>query len=392
MPTVSEALLPFTWGSGGTKKTREQLERERRIADALRVKQAPEGPWSLLGSLAREGAAAYREGRADKEEQDAMSAAEALWKGLDDGYDKAELMQLATNEWLSPPQSAVAGALLQQEMTPPDPMKEIELEQARLDLEQDRNPPPAETYRPMTPEERTAWGIAPDDPTPYAIGPDNMPKALGSSGGQTINVGTGGGEEEFYTAAAKKRGEMFVGLEEAGIQAQAKMGQIKRLEELLSTAQQGGTGAWIQGLGEFGIPSEGLDDIQAATALINKMVPEQRQPGTGPMSDADIALFKQSVPRIINQPGGNALIIQTLTGIATYDQQIGAIAERVLNREITPAEGKELMSSLPNPLEQFKKATEGGLPPGVTEEDIEFTMKKYGVSREEVLRRLGGAP
>jgi NACalpha-BTF3-like transcription factor len=30
------------------------------------------------------------------------------------------------------------------------------------------------------------------------------------------------------------------------------------------------------------------------------------------------------------------------------------------------------------------------LPEGVTEEDINFTMQKHGLSREEVLQRLGG--
>lgn len=32
---------------------------------------------------------------------------------------------------------------------------------------------------------------------------------------------------------------------------------------------------------------------------------------------------------------------------------------------------------------------EGALPAGITEEDIQFTMQKHGVTREEVLRRLG---
>ncbi len=75
------------------------------------------------------------------------------------------------------------------------------------------------------------------------------------------------------------------------------------------------------------------------------------------MSDADLALFKASIPQIINQPGGNALIIQTLRGIAVYDQQIGEIAGRVLNREITPADGRKEMAGLANPLEAFKDAS-----------------------------------
>ncbi len=109
-----------------------------------------------------------------------------------------------------------------------------------------------------------------------------------------------------------------------------------------------------QAAGEYGINTEGLSDIQAATALINKMAPTQRQPGSGTMSDADLAPFKQSLPRIINQPGGNATIINTIRGISQYQVQMGEIADRVANRELSPAEGRAAIAALPNPLSGFK--------------------------------------
>jgi NACalpha-BTF3-like transcription factor len=37
-----------------------------------------------------------------------------------------------------------------------------------------------------------------------------------------------------------------------------------------------------------------------------------------------------------------------------------------------------------------KPKSADALPPGVTEDDVQFTMKKYNVTREEVLRRLSG--
>ncbi|MDF3016199.1 MAG: flgJ [Thermomicrobiales bacterium] len=185
--------------------------------------------------------------------------------------------------------------------------------------------------------------------------------------GTTVNVNSG--SDDFYTAADKKRGEDFVATEVAGTQAASKLTQLGRLEQLLSTpGTQGVEGAWKSLAGQFGINSEGLDDIQAAQALINSMVPDQRQPGSGTMSDADLALFKASIPQIINQPGGNALIIQTLRGIATYDQEIGRIATQVLDRELTPAQGRAAMAQVTNPLEAFRtkeQRTADTVPEGV---------------------------
>lgn len=178
------------------------------------------------------------------------------------------------------------------------------------------------------------------------------------STGTSVTVNNGGADDEFYKAGATARGKQFSDMETSGIEANAKLNQLTRLEQLLETAPQGLEGAWKGFAGQFGIDSEGLSDIQAAQALINSMVPSQRVPGSGTMSDADLALFKASIPQIINQPGGNALIIQTLRGIAMYDQQIGQIAGRVLNKEITPAQGRDEMAKVVNPLDAFKTNTQ----------------------------------
>ena len=100
---------------------------------------------------------------------------------------------------------------------------------------------------------------------------------------------------------------------------------------------------------------EGLSDIQAAQALINELVPQQRQPGSGPMSDADLALFKQSLPRIINQEGGNALIVQTMRGITDYQIKMGEIADAVADRSMNPTEGRAAIRNLANPLDAYTK-------------------------------------
>ncbi len=176
----------------------------------------------------------------------------------------------------------------------------------------------------------------------------------------TINTGEG---NKFYNTLDEKNAGIFSGLSDTGIQARSTLGQIDALDNILKASPTGWVGAMKQAAGEYGINTEGLSDIQAATALINKMVPTQRQPGSGTMSDADLALFKQSLPRIINQPGGNATIINTIRGISQYQVQMGEIADRVANRELSPAEGRAAIAALPNPLSGFKAP-----PPGKEEE------------------------
>jgi hypothetical protein len=173
------------------------------------------------------------------------------------------------------------------------------------------------------------------------------------AGATSVTVNTGEGEK-FYEELDKGGAQMFNELLTNGVMAENKIMRLEALEGTLANVPQGAQGAFQQMAGEFGINSEGLDDIQAAQAIINQMVPQQRPAGSGPMSDRDVELFKASLPRIINQPGGNQIIIQTLKGVAEYEAAQGQIAAAVANREITPAEGRQQLAQLPNPLETFR--------------------------------------
>lgn len=176
----------------------------------------------------------------------------------------------------------------------------------------------------------------------------------------TNNVGEG---DKFYENLDKKNAEMFSALSDEGVRARSKAAQIDRLDGLLQNAPQGIGAMLKQAAGEYGINTEGLSDIQAAQALINELVPQQRQPGSGPMSDADLALFKQSLPRLINQPGGNQTIINTMRGITEYQVKMGEIADAVADRTMTPQQGRAAIRNLQNPLANFGKSGGGTASP-----------------------------
>ncbi len=176
------------------------------------------------------------------------------------------------------------------------------------------------------------------------------------------------GEKRFEEEFAKLDAAALADVAKVGSTATRSLAQINRLEALLSNIDSG-MGANIQQFaGNFGIQTEGLDDIQAAAALINALVPAQRPPGSGPMSDADLELFKQSLPRIINSPGGNQIIINTMRGLAEYDAEGARIVQRLRNRDITQPEAFELLNNRADPFAAFR-APVGPAPTGDAERE-----------------------
>ena len=196
---------------------------------------------------------------------------------------------------------------------------------------------------------------------------------------QTVVNNTVGATDEFYGALDKAAGGAVIDTIAAGNNARSSQIRVQELERLLKTAPQGVVGGATQLAGAIGLPIDGVDEVQAATALINQMVPLQRAPGSGPMSDKDLELFKQSLPAIINQPGGNQKIIAAIKGINEYTIAQAEIAQAVANREITPPEGRRLASQVPNPLAGFGSplgGSNGGLDP-VTAADELLKSGKY---------------
>lgn len=301
------------------------------------------------------------------------------------GPSLEQLIGLAMDPFAPPEAKSILGVMIEQEMQKQDPMRQLDMDYKRAQLEQLQNP------REEIPDSVQALDLRAQRAGLQPGTPEYNEFMVSGGKGPLVSVDARnmGEGDKFFEELDKSQAQMFSTLQQGGLEAGQTLVRLDRLEELLSNVPTGATANFKQIAGNYGIDTEGLDDIQAATALINQMVPEQRPAGSGPMSDADLELFKQSVPRIINQPGGNQRIIETMRGIATYTQQQGEIANRVANRDITPAEGRNMLSQLQNPLEKFgSEDDQGALPEGVTEEDIEFTMQKHGLTREQVLERL----
>ncbi|MND22667.1 hypothetical protein D3C80_130500 [compost metagenome] len=258
-----------------------------------------------------------------------------------------------------------------------DPAYQLGLEKSRLEVENLRNP--RVTNSDKLARERFDWereaGGRTSDIKEYEYAKErgyegsfvDFQLAQKKAGASSVNVGTEG--DKFYEKLDQKNAETFASMSDSGIQARAKLGQINRLEGLFANVPQGVEGGMKKIAGDWGIAvGEGTSDIQAASALLEKMVPEQRAPGSGPMSDADIKMFRASLPRVLNQPGGNQLIFQAMRGIAEYEIKMGEIADMVADRaelpdgtKVTPAVGRKMIRELKNPLAEYK-IPEGSTP------------------------------
>jgi len=177
------------------------------------------------------------------------------------------------------------------------------------------------------------------------------------------------GDKKFEEKFAELDAAALAEVAGVGATASRSLAQIGRLEALLSNIDSGMGASVKEFAGNFGIQTQGLDDIQAANALISALVPAQRPPGSGPMSDADLELFKRSLPRIINSPGGNQIIINTMRGLAEYDAEGGRIVQRLRKKEITQAQAFELLNSRPDPFAAFKAPTGPATTGGMTRQD-----------------------
>jgi hypothetical protein len=183
---------------------------------------------------------------------------------------------------------------------------------------------PTTSYRQLTPQEVKQRGLPADQS--FQINEKTGQVSTLTRGPIVQNI-MGKPEAAFDVEASKAQAKVFSTISEGGQSARRNLREVNSLQSLLNQFSSGGKAAFKEFAGNFGIDTKNLNEIQAATAIINRLVPQQRPPGSGTMSDADLELFKKSLPRIINQPGANEIVLNTLKNIATYQIQESEIAD-----------------------------------------------------------------
>lgn len=170
------------------------------------------------------------------------------------------------------------------------------------------------------------------------------------SNSPTVNVG-GKAETAFETESAKAQAGFFNTAMQAGMDAKSQLGQIGVMEGLLASGVGGTADAWKAWAQDtLGINVGAGGGVEALNATINQLVPAQRAPGSGTMSDRDVALFKSSLPALVNSPEGNRIIVATMRGMAEYKVAMGEIATAVAMGQMSREDGLARMAALPDPM------------------------------------------
>jgi len=317
------------------------------------------------------------------------------------------IMQALQEPFLNEGQRSMLNGLLQQEMQKQDPAYQLQQQQAQIGLQKDQlelknlqNPQPkwdivtgkdGSVFRidPQTGKHETIYGpqAEPVKPTAdiqeyeYAIKQgfqgtfQDFQLAAKKAGASQVNIDQKA-EGAFDKKLAEQQATSFDAMATDGMNAKADLGVIGQLDTLLQG--QGGTLTGLSGaLAQYGIGGEGIGDLQAADALINKLIPTQRQAGSGSMSDRDVEMFKASLPSLWKTPQGNQIIINTMRGLAGYKQAQGDIAQRVMIGEITRQDAIKLLREIPNPLAEFGKTDKGDKPAPTGGPSLDDLLKKY---------------
>ena len=158
------------------------------------------------------------------------------------------------------------------------------------------------------------------------------------------------GEQAAKTETAKKEQqdqlEYLRSSDREGIEATSHIGQLDTIAELAKKAPYGALTGVKKFLGDYGIPTEGLTDIQAYEDAINFMAPQLRPPGSGPLKNTEIEGFRRSLGGLLTTPEGRILAVNNLKLMSQYKQGLGTIAR---NSDLTPSQRTQKMAELPFP-------------------------------------------
>lgn len=142
--------LPFVWGDNGQKISGpEQAQRARVIAQALQNRPAADSWQSGLANVTNGLAGMAQERNIAEQEAAGRERAGGLFADLAVNQDPNAIIAALTSPdaaWASPAQTDIASALLNSGLERADPMNQIALETAQLELDALRNPGPTNPY------------------------------------------------------------------------------------------------------------------------------------------------------------------------------------------------------------------------------------------------------
>ncbi|WP_420959367.1 hypothetical protein [Brucella sp. IR073] len=275
-----------------------------------------------------------------------------------------KLMQAAANPWLNDNQRAMVNALLQNQMQQNDPMRQLQMQKAQLEIDALKAKPQTEygfTTLPDGTVLRTDKRSGSAEPI-YSAGQKptsdmqeyefartqgyqgtfaDYQRDLKKAGATNVTQNAAQDESEFAKKAAARNVERFGALADAGTQAASVAQSIPVMRELLSQAPQGPVSGRLAEMFP-GFSSAG----DAFIAQVNQLAPTLRVPGSGALSDRDMDILMGSFPRLRGNPEANQMIMNIFERKAQLNAERGTIASAALRGEITPAEADRRIAEI----------------------------------------------
>lgn len=393
---TAQAIMPFLWGANGEKLTPDEVESRRRAAERLRMPQGytPQGWWSLLGGLARQGVAGWKDSEADKAEKAGHDAATEAFKAARENGDYIDFM---SNEWATPQQMSVASALQGRAWQQEDQRAaEARAAAARA---ADAAKPNWQYFESGGDRYRFNENDPASKPELFFDGPDAGPK-VEVINGQLVDTSTGavkgdyrdsppppsapkiedyfdpetgrltkrqwvdgqwqpfGGVEApkeplvqvntgdapdgaLNKALSEAEGKSWAGLKDAGMVAGGLGQDLGILDELMKVAPQGPI------VGPLAETFKGFNSAgDAFQSIVKRVAPSLRTPGSGATSDIEYEGFLQSLPALKNAPEANVMINSIMKAKAALNVQRSDIITAYQNGEMNVADARRKLADL----------------------------------------------
>lgn len=180
-----------------------------------------------------------------------------------------------------------------------------------------------------------------------------------------VNIDTKGGTK-FAEKANEYQAKRYFDMATSADEAVVLRSDVETLSGLLSGIQTGrGTEARL-GLAQMAksvgldavadkLTGGKMDEMEAALSIMDKLTPRMRVPGSGATSDMEMRTFRNALPSLLKQPGGNALVTDTYRGMLDYQAAAGDLARQALRGEISQADADKGIKELPSPFARFKE-------------------------------------
>ncbi|MTH57880.1 phage tail tip lysozyme [Paracoccus litorisediminis] len=276
--------------------------------------------------------------------------------------DMAAMAQLMGNPYLDEGRRSVLGMLMQhrfgqqnalweQQMAAQDPLRQMEMEKAQLELDTMRNPQPKQT------DDMREYDFAKSQG--YQGSFQDFMLEMKRAGASQQNVTVGQNSSKFTDKsdelAATRLGEVVTDGQNAG----RLMGDLQSLAGLAGQINTGKSAELAVKFGPYaemlGVNIDGLPELQAYQSIIDRLAPAMRTPGAGASSDFDAKQFLSSLPTLARTPEGNAIINETMQSIQRQKMAAADIAMQAQRGEVSWQDAERKMAALGNPYETFNK-------------------------------------